>query len=251
MRRRLLALALLALLTMSAGCTAIFGPGEVDQQRLNESATYDWDNAHANATIDIRSGEYQAVYIVDQSTIELYDRDGFGTERPLEISALKFQFENGTVVNASALDVSQTRNRLIVELPAEHGKVAYTAPARGKSFGTPTFVTGSYEVILPPGMRVDYVPLAQVQPGGYETRLEDNRVHITWADVQSRAVILRWYLDRDLTIFATVAAGLAIAGVVGAFYYLKQIRVLRERREELGLSVDMDDDRRGPPPGMR
>ncbi|MFC6732249.1 MULTISPECIES: DUF5803 family protein [unclassified Haladaptatus] len=251
MRRRLLALALLVLLTASAGCMGIFGPGEVDQQRLNEDASYDW-NTSANATIDVRSGEYQSVYVVsNQSEIEFYERDGFGTERPLEISALKFQYENGTVVNASTLDVSQTRNRLIVGLPAADGKVAFTGAAQGKSFATPTFVTGTYEVILPPGMRVDYVPLAQVQPGGYETRLEDNRVHITWDDVQSRAIVLRWYLDRDLTIFATAAAGLAIAGVVGAFYYLRQIRVLRERREDLGLSVDMDDDRRRPPPGMR
>jgi hypothetical protein len=42
--------------------------------------------------------------------------------------------------------------------------------------------------------------------------------------------------------------------VVGGLYYYRQIRSLRQQREEIGLDVETEDDDLGddgPPPGMR
>jgi hypothetical protein len=38
---------------------------------------------------------------------------------------------------------------------------------------------------------------------------------------------------------------------VGSVYYYRKIRRARRRREEEGIDVEYDDDRDGPPPGMR
>nr|WP_274326221.1 DUF5803 family protein [Halosimplex aquaticum] len=58
-----------------------------------------------------------------------------------------------------------------------------------------------------------------------------------------------------MTCCCSAASGiLTLVGIGGALYYLRQIRVLERRREEIGLDVEtetdeFDDD--GPPPGMR
>ena len=72
------------------------------------------------------------------------------------------------------------------------------------------------------------------------------------SDVTSDSVAAQFYMPRDLQILAVV---LSVAGVVaagGVAYYLRKIRDLRARREEMGLDVDTEDDDfgRDPPPGM-
>jgi len=254
MNRRLAlgAFALVALVAL-AGCTTIFGPGEPDEEAISKDLTYDWDT-EANATIDVNGSRFIGVYRVqNQSEIELYRRDALGTEHPLEIEGLKFRHPNGTVTDLTAEDVELTRDRAIVDLPAESGKVAFTSPRQGKSFGVPTFVTGTYEVTLPESARVDVPILAQVSPGGYESTVENNRVTLGWEDVQSRSISIRYYLVRDLWLFGGLLGLAILIGIAGAIYYIRQIRELEERREEVGLDVDADDDPRdkGPPPGMR
>ncbi|MEF8908480.1 MAG: DUF5803 family protein, partial [Haloarculaceae archaeon] len=64
---------------------------------------------------------------------------------------------------------------------------------------------------------------------------------------------VRYYLQRDLWIFGGIAVVSVTLGIGGLVYYLRQIRQLEEKREELGLDVDYEDDPTddGPPPGMR
>ncbi|HET7324599.1 MAG TPA: DUF5803 family protein [Halococcus sp.] len=243
--KRVLAGVLLVALLALAGCSSVLGPEPVDHAALRENETYDWQTG-VNASITITGSEYEAVYnMSDTSKFVVYSRDGLGREHPLSISALKFRYPNGTVVNASspALNATNNEHETVIFLPAKNGKLAFSAPAPGKRFATRTFVTGSYEVTIPKNMRVEYVPLARVSPPGYETRrTETGQVLIHWDDVQSDAVIVRYYLARDIYIFAAGAAVLVLIALGGTLYYLRQIRELERRRRDAGPDVDTGDD---------
>lgn len=253
-RRRLLAAGVLFVLVALAGCSTILGPGEPDPAKISQNATYDWD-VDANATFNVTRNQYEGIIRVqNQSEIELYGRDALGTESNLDIRALKFQYPNGTVENLTVQNVNRTRKRTIVRPPSPDGKIGFTMPRTGKQFNTPTFVTGTYEVTLPPNARVGVPILAQVSPRDYSTTLEDGRVTVRWENVQSRSISVRYYLARDLLLFGGLFGILVIAGAAGALYYLRQIRALERRREEVGLEVEDEDDDigdSGPPPGMR
>jgi predicted small lipoprotein YifL len=253
-RRLVLGVVALAALVTLAGCS-VLGPGEPDAEALGKNVTYDWET-DANATIDVNDTRYEAVYRVrERSSIELYERDALGTEHPLDIEGLKFQFQNGTVRNLTSEDVELTRRRMTVSFAEGNvtGRLAFSAPRNGKSFGLPTFVSGSYDVTLPASARVDVPILAQVSPGGYETTMSNDRVTLSWTEVDTRSFSIRWYLERDLWLFGGLLVLALLLGGGGALYYLRQIRELEDRRAEVGLDVDTDDDvgDDGPPPGMR
>lgn len=256
MRRRLAIFGLLALFVALAGCSSVFGPGEPDQAKLNENASYDWDT-DVNASLTVNRSSYRGVYSVSNtSRLELYNRDELGTEHNLEISALRYRYPNGTTITAnnSALSVEQTRERTILTLPNDSaGKVAFTSPRHGKQFSTPVFIEGSYAVRLPKNARVGVPLLSQVSPGNYETEVSGDYMTVHWEDVTSRSLRVRWYLERDLLLFTGLAVVAVVVGSGGALYYYRQIVQLKRRREETALDVDGDDDPRdrGPPPGMR
>ncbi|WP_254543809.1 DUF5803 family protein [Halomarina pelagica] len=239
--RRPLALALLAFLAMSAGCTSLFGPGELSQEQLNENTSYDW-STDATATYTVSADEYRAVYVLDNRTnLSVYGRNTFGLERPLDVSAVKYQYPNGTVIGLNDSDefaVTQSRERATITVPEKGGKVAFTVPRNGKTFSTPTFVDGaSYEVVLPPNTDVAVPLLGKVSPGGYTTERVDGRIHIEWSTVETNGISVRYYLDRDLLIFGSLAGILTIAGLVGSAYYVRQIRELERRRRDVGLDT--------------
>jgi len=251
-RRRLLAFGLVLAFVALAGCSSILGPG-ADGAGDAANASYDWETGGTNATINVTGGSYKAVYEVsNETTFPVFRRNELGQNQPLEVSALQFRYPDGRVVTAaeaSGLNTSTERERAVINLPARNGKVAFTASTQSKRFATRTFVEGSYEVTIPKGMRVDYEPLAKVSPSGYTTeRTADGRVRITWQNVDSSAVIVRYYLQRDLYLFAVGVAVSVVVAAGGALYYLRQIRDLERRRKEAGPDVDtgsVDDD--GPP----
>lgn len=258
MRRRVAIFGVFAVLVALAGCSAILGPGEPDQERLNENATYDWET-NATVTLDVNRSSYTGIYNVsNETTLELYDRDALGREHHVDISALRYRYGNGTVVRSNeseSLSVDQTRQRTTLTLPNESGgHVAFTAPRHGKTFTTPVFIEGSYEVQMPANARVGVPLLSQVSPGSYNTSVEGERMTVRWDEVTSQHLRVRWYLERDLLLFSAVF-GIAVAiGGGGALYYYRQIQRARKRREEAGFDIDTDDDDprdRGPPPGMR
>lgn len=256
-RRLLLGVGLLAVLVATAGCSTILGPGEPDAEQLNRDVSYDWDETgDRNVTVNITRSEYRAIYRVEnRSQIELYRQDALGTEHPLDLTGLTFQYANGTTtrVNASEDDnfsVELTRQRAVVSLPDEDGKLAFSSSRNGKSWAMPTFIEGRYAVTLPESARVGVPLLGQVSPGADATTVEDDRVTITWNDVSTRNVSVRWYLTRDLWLFGGLAGLGLLVGGAGLLYYLRQIRQLERQREEVGLNMDIEDDRDDPPPGM-
>jgi len=260
-RRHLALLSVLALVAL-AGCTGLFGPEEVDEQQLNENASYDWET-ETNASITLNRSSYRAVYALpDNSTFTIYNRDDLGREEGVPVSALRFRFDNGTVISAanSSLTARQTGRSTVIDLPNNSsGQVAYSAPRQGKAFSTPVYTSGSnYTVTLPPGRRVGIPLLSQVTPGNYETTVNEttNRMAVTWSEpVDSRAIRVRFYLQRDLYVFGGLALVAIVVGSVGSVYYYRQLQEVRRRRQEAGIDLeeeydedDFGDD--GPPPGM-
>lgn len=254
-RRLLLAVGALALLTVTAGCTGIFGSDEISQEQLegNESATYDW-NTSTDVRLDITDEEYVALYdFSNRSELEIHQRETLGEEGPVDVSMVRFRYPNGTVVTLGQDRVHSQDDQTLFELPADNGKLAYTAPHRGKSFSTPTYVDGSYEAVLPRGMRVGTPILSQVRPNAEDKAIQDGRTHLRWAEVSAdSSMVIRYYLERDLTIFAGIIAGALLLGLLGLAYIRLQIKELERKREEMGLNVDTGDDEfdQGPPPGM-
>jgi hypothetical protein len=273
MNRRLLAtLAFVALLAL-AGCTTILGNDVGDPATLSEDAQYDYDTDR-DASITINRENYTAVYNVsakvtgDNETIELWRTNALTLETPLEISALQFRYPNGTVVryvdgepvaihgdgteeSTDALAVNTTRQRTIVHLPAEEGQLAFTAPKTGKELIIRPAVHGSYEIALPPDRDAQIPLLSRVRPPNDDRVVVDGRVHLRWEQLDSPAIAVQWYLDRDLWLFGGLAAVAGLVGVLGVIYYYRKIQRAAKRRDEEGIDVDYEDDRDGPPPGMR
>jgi hypothetical protein len=260
MKRRHLALfGLVALLALS-GCTALFGPQESDPARLNQNASYEWETPE-DATLVVDRSSYTAVYDVrNNSTFEVYTRDGLGREQSVPIRALRFRYDNGTVISAANSSMSATEGgrRTEIQFPGNvTGEVAFTAPRLGKTFATPTLVDGgSYAITLPPDARVGIPLLSQVSPGSDARSVENDRQTIRWEEVTTRGLSVRYYLQRDLLIFGGLTIVAIIVGTGGALYYYRQLQEVKRRRKEAGIDLeeeDHDDDPRdrGPPPGMR
>jgi hypothetical protein len=254
MRRRVLALGAVLALALLAGC---FGPTQIPDEQLADNATYEWDRG-ADAAYTLSRSSYTAVFNVsNRSTLSVYDRDALGVEAPVDLSALRYRFANGSVVapNGTAnLSATLEQRRTVISLPATDGQVGYTASRSGKQFTTPVVVPGSQSVTLPPGARVGVPLLSQVSPGDHTTSVSDNRMTVSWSDAEDGALTVHYYLQRDLLLFTALVLVVTVVGVAGLVYYFRQLRQLESAREDIGLDVETEDDDvgdDGPPPGMR
>ena len=262
MNRRLLLPLALVLIALTAGCSA-FGPGDLSSETIDgpPADEYAWD-ANATAHVDVLTNStFTAVYELNQREVKLYRNDGFGGRTPLSVEAIRYRYPNGTVVNGTTVEarggaIDRNRKVVTVNVPGDApagGQLAFTADSTPKRFALPVFLEGSYEVVLPADRKIDFPVFGTVRPGGYEATLgEDGRTHIRWNEVTARSIVVQFYLQRDLYIFAAIAAGLAVVGIGGVLYYRRQIDRLKEQRQEMGLDVEVDDDEfdSGPPPGM-
>jgi len=233
MRKRLaLATLLCALLAAGAGCAALGGGGAVDRDALNQSASYDWDT-NATVTYNLTGGQYRGVLNVSaDETVPVYIVTEIEGERPITISGLRFRYPNGTVANASAVEVEETDSRVVLTPPSA-GQIAYTAPAGEKTFTAPSAINGSYEVVLPDGMRVGAFLFSSVSPGGYATDTNEatNRMTVRWERLDGGLIDVRYYLERDVDLFLGLVTLLAGAAAGGVIYFRRQIRALERQRE--------------------
>ena len=264
-RRLLLAAGSLALLAVMSGCLG-FGTGPVPAERLDSepAAAYEWEtNRTVHVTVQANT-QFRAVMETNSSTIELFRRDGFGGTNPLSVQSVRYRYPNGTVVNGTEIrenggEIRRTRDEMIVSLPenapASGGELAYTSSGTPKRFTLPTYVDGTYEVVLPPDRRIDFPVFGKVSPGNYDATIDDSsRVHIVWQEaVTVETISVQYYLQRDLYVFGGIVALVGAIGIGGLLYYRRQIERLRRRRMEMGVDVETDDDEfdDGPPPGMR
>ncbi len=274
MNRRLLAALALVVLFGLAGCTTILGGDAGDPAALSEDAEYNYDR-DSDAFLTVNRENYTAVYNVSakvtggEDTIELWRTNALTIENPLELSGLQFRYPDGRLVRyvdgeavvvhedgsrepTDTLSVETTRQRTIVELPAEEGQLAFTTPKTGKEIAVQTPVHGSYEVALPPGRDASVPLLSRTRPSNDDRTVVDDRVHLQWDQVETSVLTVRWYLDRDLWLFGGLSLIAVIAGIAGGLYYYRSIQRAKQRRNEEGLDIDTEgDDGDGPPPGMR
>lgn len=234
--RKLKVAVAVAVLAVTAGCLG--GGPTPSNQDLQEDADYDWDT-DANVTVVVDGETYRTVAdVTETEKIRLAQTSGFGGRNPLFISAVQFRYPNGTVVGADEIDVSSHNQRTVVELPAENGTFAYTANAGSRSATIPLDFEGSHEVVLPAGMRVSFPLFGNVDPGGYEKTVEDNRVHLRWDSLSSATIDVEYYLERDLMLFGGIIAVLTALAIGGVVYYRLRIRRLEREREQAGLDYE-------------
>lgn len=250
MRRKTLALSGVLVLVFMAGCLG----ATVDEDALAAEQTYDWE---IDTDVEIRieesslfsADEFTAVYrIENQSSIELF-RSGLSRDRPVEIRAVQFRYPNGTVVGAEELTVETDGDRTTVEFPTNNGTFAFTSEYQNQEVLLEPYVEGSYRAVLPPEHDVTDFLLADIAPAGFERSVSGDRVVIDWEHVDT-TILLRYYATRDQLIFWGLVAGFAGIGLGGLVYFRREINRLERFRREQGLDVDIDDDRRRPPPGM-
>lgn len=253
MTRKRLALAVLALafLAVTAGCSSPFSSAPSDDT-LDEDAPYEW-NASADVYVNITGPEYHAVYDVaafEGTEFEMW-LPGLDSRNPLSISALRYRYPNGTIVKGSELDVEESGGATVVTLPTSRGKLAFTASTGNKRVTIPTYMEGSYHVVLPKDTRASFPLFGDVSPSPDDSRVDEstNRVHMDFEQV-TRTLSIKWYLQRDIWIFGAIVAILGVITVIGVSYYLYQLKLLEQQREDLGLDITDEDDGRDPPPGM-
>lgn len=232
--------------------------GSISDKKLDREQQYeDLKASDADVAIDIKSkgvtggGEFRAVYDLNGTEkLSLY-RSGFTRNNPLDIHSVRYWYPNGTEVTGSELHIDQGRSNTEVRVPDGNGTLAFSGEAGSKTFQLPAFLEGSYEVTTPEGHRTSNFLFGSVNPSGYEREIVDNQERLRWEHVDS-TISLRYYLTRDITLFAGLVGGVIALGAVGIVYYYRQVKQLREQREELGLNISIDDDSNdGPPPGFK
>ena len=162
-------------------------------------------------------------------------------DQALDIHGVRYWYPNGTKLTGSELEVDQGRTSTDVRVPDGNGTLAISGQTGSKTFQLPAYVHGSYEVTTPEGHRTSNILFGNVNPGGYEREVVDNRERLTWENVDS-TISLRYYQTRDIPIFVGVVVVSLLLGGAGIAYTYYQIKRLRERREEMGLDIDVDDD---------
>lgn len=269
MRRRLVIVGCLVFLIASAGCTSMLGvdgnPGQSSGLGLglglggekptnnangNGSTQYTW-NTSADATLTLDTDQYRSVYKLDQRKLTVYTHGSFGQEQSVELKAVKYRYPNGTVIaldEKKSFNIDKSRKRTTIHVPNSNGSVAFVTEKSGRSISVPVFLEPgkldgpSYEIILPPNTGVSVPFLSSIHPGGYETKSIDGRIHVTWESVESKSISARYYLNQDLLIFSSIASLLIVIGLIGAVYYLVQIRKLAQLRKNVGFDIDAKDD---------
>lgn len=262
-RRLLIGILAVVALVATAGCLAyVTGGGEIDDETLDQDPPedYNWESDR-DAYIEIRTdATFLAVYnVTGTDEIRMYRTTYYGTEEPLDLRAFRYQYPNGTVIPGSEFrerggEIDQTPDEVWIRFPEElsDGKIALQASSTPKRFVLPVYVTGSYEIVLPPNREATFPIAGNIAPRNYEVENRGDRQHITWENIDGGTILVQFYLERDLYIFAVIVVVATGIGLSGALYYKRKLEELREEREELGLDVDIDDDDSdGPPPGLR
>ncbi|AXR81386.1 DUF5803 family protein [Natrarchaeobaculum sulfurireducens] len=256
-RRLVLASIAVVLLIGLAGCSMIFG-GISDDELDRDQEYDDLRETDEDVVIDIEgsgiisNGEFRAVYDLNETDeLSLY-RSNIYRDEALDIHSVRYWYPNGTEVTGSDLDVDQSRSSTEVRVPDGNGTLAFTGNAGSRTFQLPAYTHGSYEVTLPDEHRTSNFLFGNVNPGGYDREVVDDRERLTWENVDS-TVSLRYYQTRDIPVFVGLVGIVSVLGGAGIAYYYRQVKRLREQREEMGLDVDLEDNDsdRGPPPGLK
>ncbi|KMT45829.1 hypothetical protein EL22_27255 [Halostagnicola sp. A56] len=229
-----------ALLATLAGCSA-FNGGISDEELDREGDYDDLRESNATARIDVDSGEFRAVYDLNGTEEVSMYRSSLYQDEPLPIHSVRYWYPNGTEVTGSELAVEQGQSRTNVQVPDSNGTLAVSGPAGAKTFRLPAFVEGSYDVTIPENHRTSNFLFGNVNPGGYDRSIVDDRERLTWDNVDT-AVSLRYYHTRDIPLFLGLVGVVGVLGGAGVAYYYRQVKRLERRRKSMGIDLEADDE---------
>jgi len=150
-RRFALALAVVALLVVSAGClTYINDGGEVANETLDAEPPQAYDFATDRDTaINLSTGtRYTAVYNVSGvDEIRFYRQTPYTGDQPFEFEAFRYQYPDGEVVNGSEFrarggEIDRTPDETWVRFDDEMdgGRMAISASGSPRRFTTLTYI---------------------------------------------------------------------------------------------------------------
>jgi len=252
-RRFALAVALVALLAVSAGClNYVNDGGEIENETLDAEppSEYQFDTDR-DAEFNLSTGsQYTVVYNVSAvEELRLYRQTPYAGDQPLEFEAFRYRTADGEVLNGSEFrarggEVDRTPDETWVRFPdgIDDGQVAFSAAGSPRRFTTLAYVDGSYAVTLPPGFSTDFPVVGHIAPRDYEIETVDGRDRITWESVDGGSVVVQSYRETDLVVFGVILVVALVAAVVGVAYFRRQLEELREKRREMGLGVYDDEE---------
>ncbi|MFC7188333.1 DUF5803 family protein [Halorubrum yunnanense] len=252
-RRFALAVAVVALLAVSAGClTYVNDGGEVANETLDAEppSGYEFDTDR-DAAFNLSTGsQYTAVYNVSETEeLRLYRQTPYAGDQPLEFEAFRYRTVDGEVLNGSEFraaggEVDRTPDETWVRFPEgmSEGQVAFAAAGSPRRFTTLAYVDGSYAVTLPPEFSTDFPVVGHVAPRDHEIETVDGRDRITWESVEGGSVVVQSYRETDLLVFGVILVVALVAAVIGTAYFRRQLAELREKRRDLGLGVYDDEE---------
>ena len=252
-RRFALAVALVALLAVSAGClNYVNDGGEVENGTLDAEPPNEYDfDTDRDADFNLSTGtQYTAVYDVSGvEELRLYRQTPYAGDQPLEFEAFRYRTADGEVLNGTEFrarggEVDRTPDETWVRFPEgmDQGRVAFAAAGSPRRFTTLAYVDGSYAVTLPPGFSTDFPVVGHVAPRDHEIETVGGRDRITWESVEGGSVVVQSYRETDLLVFGVILAVALVAAVVGTAYFRRQLEELREKRRDLGLGVYDDEE---------
>ncbi|WP_435075574.1 DUF5803 family protein [Halorubrum sp. HHNYT27] len=252
-RRFALAVAVVALLAVSAGClTYVNDGGEVANETLDAEppSEYEFDTDR-DAAFNLSTGtQYMVVYdVAEVEELRLYIQTPYAGDQPLEFEAFRYRTADGEVLNGTEFrarggEVDRTPDETWIRFPdgMDGGQVAFSAAGSPRRFTTLAYVDGSYAVTLPPGFSTDFPVVGHIAPRDYEIETVDGRDRITWESVEGGSVVVQSYRETDLVVFGVILVIALVAAVVGVVYFRRQLEALQEQRRELGLGVYDDEE---------
>lgn len=226
MRRRIALIALIAVITASGCLSPLPEEDEVDHSdRWNTSETVEYFLDDDTFTAIVQVDGY------NDTGFEVWERDPFGGDNPVQVAGVRFRNPNGEVTEVDGEDIDTSGDRTVVTLPESEGRIAYIAEKTGTDFTHPTPVEGNVSVHLPPGTDARNFFLGQLSPGGNEV-VNENPLVARWESLERGTYITVEYYRRGYPwVLVGTLAVLLTAAVIVVYYYKNVLERLRRRRE--------------------
>lgn len=228
MRRELIAAAGLALILLLAGCTG------TPQPSIDAGYAGNW-NASEDVVYYVQGDHHTTVLRTNSTEVEVWTEGGLGGDQPVRLTDARFRFSNGSVVNASTVEVGASRTT--VSLPAPTGQLAFAAPTSPGRLSRPIPVEGSVRVVLPDETDARNLFLGGISPADYEV-VREEPLTLRWEDLdQGRVVTVRYYNERDPLLLIALLSVL-VAGALAVLLYYQRVFTELER-DRKGLEDDL------------
>lgn len=227
MRRELIAAAGLASLILLAGCTS------TPQSSIDAGYAGKW-NASEDVVYYVDGDHHTTVLRTNSTEIQVWTQGGLGGDQPVRLTDARFRFPNGSVVNASSVEVGASRTTVTV--PLRRGKLAFVSPTSPGRLSRPIPVDGSVRVVLPNDTDARNLFLGGISPAGYEV-VREEPLTLRWDDLdQGRVVTVRYYNERDPLLLIALLSVL-VAGALAVLIYYQRVFTELER-DRKGLEDD-------------